>query len=259
MRAHRAARCSGLQLILGAEITPEDAPDYYSAGTRPCFLRAASTADHPGAVAARARETAGSAWPTSTHSLKGCGQQSLLETPCRILGAICFAIWDATEKSWHALQPARRVASGPGRRGKLARLEQMARAAQIPLLAAGDVSYHDPQRRALHEVLTATRQGTSVDRIREHLPANAQRHLRPVAEIAALFSTTPQAMARSREIAAACHFTLDQLRYEYPQELVPRNSTPIRYLTALTLRVRRGDIPTGSLRKHSGESGTSSP
>ena len=245
VRAHRAASCSGLQLILGAEITPEDAPTI--------ILLAQDRASY-GRLA----------------RLITRGRRRARKGDCRIhladIDALAEGLWAAISPGDPVPDPAGDLLCHLGRyreifgtrcsllaelhlgrddRGKLARLEQMARAAQIPLLAAGDVSYHDPQRRALHEVLTATRQGTSVDRIREHLPANAQRHLRPVAEITALFSTTPQAIARSREIATACHFTLDQLRYEYPQELVPRNSTPIRYLTALTLRGAQGRYPDG--------------
>jgi error-prone DNA polymerase len=88
------------------------------------------------------------------------------------------------------------------------------------------VHYHSSARQPLHEVLSATRLGTTVDRLAEHRFANAQRHLRPKDELAAIFYRVPDAVRRTVEVADRCSFSLDELRYEYPEELVPPGNTP---------------------------------
>src|SRR5439155_22364894 len=90
---------------------------------------------------------------------------------------------------------------GPDDAVELERLIELSRQSGLPLVAAGDVHYHSPARQPLFEVVTATRLGTTVDRLAEHRFANAQRHLRPIDEIAALFSGVPEALARTLEIA----------------------------------------------------------
>ena len=122
---------------------------------------------------------------------------------------------------------------GPDDRGELGRLVALARACRVPLAAAGDVHYHVAARQALCDVLTAVRLGTTVAP-REHLFPNARRYLREPAEMAALFARAPEALAHTREIAERCTFSLDELRYEYPEELAPPGETPSSYLTRLT-------------------------
>ena len=63
---------------------------------------------------------------------------------------------------------------------------------------------------------------------------NAERHLRPLAEIREIFAAVPEAIARTMEIAERCRFSLDELKYEYPTELRPPAQTPLEYLTQLT-------------------------
>ncbi len=244
VRAHCAAKEVDLKLMIGAEITPDDAP--------------------PVVLLAKDRKSYGrlARLITSGRRRAGKGDCKLSLTD---IAAHAEGLWAAispkhlSRDSEHLLRPLCRYRDifcdrtsllaelhlGRDDRGKLAQLQQFSHASNIPLLAAGDIHYHDPSRRALHEVLTATHLGKSVDQIREHLPANAQRHLRPVAEINALFSDAPQAIERTRQIAEACHFSLDELRYEYPQELVPPGSTPIVTLTELTMRGARQRYPDG--------------
>ncbi len=121
---------------------------------------------------------------------------------------------------------------------RLARLAALAEAAGLPLLAMGDVLYHIPERRPLQDVLTCIREHCTIDEAGFRLAAHAERHLKPAAEMARLFRGYPDALARSLEIARRCPFSLDELRYEYPEEPVPPQSrmagmTPQERLAAL--------------------------
>jgi error-prone DNA polymerase len=135
---------------------------------------------------------------------------------------------------------------GADDKARLAQLQHLSRELGIPLVAAGDVHYHLPARMVLHDVLTAIRQGTTVAALEgTHLFPNAERHLRPLEEIRALFASAPDALARTVEIAERCHFSLDELRYEYPTELAPEGQTPLEYLTQLTWQGAAERYPAG--------------
>jgi error-prone DNA polymerase len=123
---------------------------------------------------------------------------------------------------------------GPDDRQYLERLVQLSRQTGVPLAAAGDVHYHVPERNALCDVLTAIRHGCTVAAAGEHLFPNAERYLKSPEEMAALFAAAPEAIGRTLQIAQRCAFSLDQLRYEYPEELVPPGQTPSEYLVRLT-------------------------
>ena len=134
---------------------------------------------------------------------------------------------------------------GPDDAAELARLVELSRKTGLPLVAAGDVHYHSPARQPLWEMLTATRLGTTIDRLAEHRFANAQRHLRPIDEIRTLFAAAPEALARTLEIAERCTFSLDELKYEYPEEFSQEGFTPLEYLEYLTWQGARRRYPSG--------------
>src|SRR4029077_4046849 len=96
-----------------------------------------------------------------------------------------------------------------------------AREARVPLVAANDVHYHIPQRRPLQNVLTAIRHGCSVAELGDRIFPNGERYLKSPAAMRALFADYPEAIERTLEVAQRCTFTLDELRYEYPEELAP--------------------------------------
>jgi error-prone DNA polymerase len=134
---------------------------------------------------------------------------------------------------------------GPDDQRKLQRLKQQSRDHHLPLVAAGNVHYHAPERLLLHDVLTAIRLGTSVDRLGEARFANAQRHLRSIDELAHIYRSVPEALARTSELANRCTFSLDELRYEYPEELAPDGLTPFEYLQKLVWEGAARRYPTG--------------
>jgi error-prone DNA polymerase len=130
------------------------------------------------------------------------------------------------------------------------RLEQLSRWSQeseLPMVAAGDVLYHTPQRMPLQHVLSAIKHGTTVDLADGRLTRNAQRYLQSLAKRQATYAQFPEALERTLEIADRCVFNLDQLRYEYPEELAPAGLTPIEYLRKLSWEGARhrygGSVP----------------
>jgi error-prone DNA polymerase len=123
---------------------------------------------------------------------------------------------------------------GPDDRGLLRKWVRLSEQTGVPLVAANDVHYHVRERQRLQDVLTAIRCGCPVEQLGERRFPNAERHLKPPASMAALFAACPEAVARTIEIADRCHFTLDELKYEYPEELCPAGMTPIAHLTRLT-------------------------
>ncbi len=117
-------------------------------------------------------------------------------------------------------------------RRRLEALQALGRELQLPLVAAGDVHMHARGRRALQDVLTAARLGTTVEHAGLALHPNGERHLRPLARIAELHP--PGLLQATLDIASRCTFSLDELRYEYPCEIVPEGHTPASWLRALT-------------------------
>jgi len=106
--------------------------------------------------------------------------------------------------------------------------------AGLPLVATNDVLYHLPERRPLQDVLTCIREGCTISEAGYRLAANAERHLKPPQEMARLFRRHEDAVERSLEIVERCRFSLDELRYEYPEEPVPEGQTPQQRLVELT-------------------------
>jgi error-prone DNA polymerase len=117
---------------------------------------------------------------------------------------------------------------------RLARLQRIAATARVPLLATNEVLYHHPARRPLQDVLSCIREKTNIETIGKRLEANAERYLKPADEMARLFRDAPEAIAETMRFAARIHFSLDQLRYQYPDEPVPPGKTAQQHLEDLT-------------------------
>ena len=124
-------------------------------------------------------------------------------------------------------------------------LAGLAAACRTPLVATGDVLYHVPERRPLQDVLTCIREHTTIDQAGFKLEANAERHLKPPAETLRLFSHHQEALAHTLEIADACRFTLDELRYDYPIDPPPAGLTIQEHLAGLTWRGAAERYPDG--------------
>jgi error-prone DNA polymerase len=111
------------------------------------------------------------------------------------------------------------------------RLHALAQSLGLPMVACGAVQMHVASRKPLHDVLTALRHNTSVARLGRRRLANSQQHLRRLDKLAQLYP--PPLLAATLDIARRCQFSLEELRYEYPQEVVPPGQTASGYLRQL--------------------------
>lgn len=119
-------------------------------------------------------------------------------------------------------------------RRRLARLDDLAAQAKVPLLATNEVLYHDPGRRPLQDVLTCIREKTTIEAVGRKLEANAERFMKTPREMARLFRDFPEAIAETMRFADKIDFSLDQLKYQYPDEPVPPGKTAQGHLEDLT-------------------------
>ncbi|PIW27280.1 MAG: error-prone DNA polymerase [Rhodospirillales bacterium CG15_BIG_FIL_POST_REV_8_21_14_020_66_15] len=128
---------------------------------------------------------------------------------------------------------------------RLAALAALAQRHGTPLVATNGVLMHTPRRRVLQDVLTCIREGCTLFEAGYRLQANAERHLKAPAEMARLFADHPAAVARTVEIAEACTFSLDELRYDYPIDPAPEGRTPQEELEVQTWAGAAGRYPGG--------------
>ena len=142
---------------------------------------------------------------------------------------------------WCAAHMLRR---GDDRR-RLAKLKTIASGIGVPLLAVNDVLYADPEQRDLQDVLTCIREGTTITEAGRLLEVNAERHLKSPAGMARLFRDCPEAIAETGKLLEKTGFSLDQLKYEYPDEPVPPGWQPQAWLEDLTHRCAKQRYPDG--------------
>ncbi len=136
-----------------------------------------------------------------------------------------------------------------GDKARLHDLAGFAAAAGVPLVATNDVHYHAPERRPLQDVLTCIRAGCTIDAAGFRLAANAERHLKPAAEMARLFRDHPDAVAQTEAIAERCRFSLADLAYDYPDEITTAGRTPQAELEHLVQTALAKRYPDGVPRK----------
>ncbi len=128
---------------------------------------------------------------------------------------------------------------------RIDRLDALAQASGLTLLATNDVHYHAPERRPLQDVMTAIRHKTTVAEAGHLLHANGERHLKSPDAMQRLFARWPHAIAATREVADACRFSLDELKYEYPQKGYPEGLTADEYLAQKTWEGAAWRYPEG--------------
>ena len=233
VRAHVAAKQLGLPLIIGTELTCIDGLKLVALATDRASYGAVSR------LISRARRAA----VKGRYALARADLDNALEG--------CAIIW---------LPPAGRVSSqtqeqdgrwlrerftgrlwigvelltGGFDKRRLEFLEALGRSLDVPCVAAGDVHMHRRSRRALQDVLTAIRLNTPLQTLGYAVFPNGERCLRPLPRLQELYPAP--LLAQTLEIAARCTFSLGELRYEYPEEIVPPGATPTSHLRELTLR-----------------------
>ena len=121
---------------------------------------------------------------------------------------------------------------GPDDEGKLAALEGLAGQCNLPLTACEKILFADRKDKPLQDVLTAVRLKKPVAELGTELNAHAENYLKPIPHLARRY--TAAMLTQPLVIAALCTFSLDELRYEYPREVIPIDETPAAYLRRLT-------------------------
>ena len=226
VRAHVAAKEAGLKLIVGSEIEFIEGPRVVLLATNRAGYGRLS------ALITRGRRNA----------LKGSYKLSLEDIRDGLPGCLALLLADplpALEyaqgitarfpgRAWLALELFR----APDDAERMSAATELARAVGLPLVAAGDVHMHIAHRRALQDTLTAIRLGVAVADAGDALHPNGERHLRSFGDLSQLYPQAP--LDETLAIAARCDFSLDELRYEYPEELVPPGESAISHLRRLT-------------------------
>jgi error-prone DNA polymerase len=229
VRVHQAFRAQGgaTRLVIGSEMTTVD-------GLKLVFL--AQNRDGYGNLSAlitlaRRRAEKG-AYTLQRHDLNAISPNGALPD-CLVLWvpeatpSVADGRWLAERfpgRCWIAVE----LHAGPDDAAKLAELQALGAACGLPLVAAGDVHMHVRARRPVQDVLTALRLKTSVFDAGHALFPNGERHLRSRLRLARLYP--PELLAETLRIAEKCTFSLDELRYEYPEEIVPAGHTPTSWL-----------------------------
>ena len=241
VRAHLAARDSPLQLIHGTEL-------HLACGMKLVLLaqNRAGYGNLSALVTLGRRRAEKGAYRLTRKDLAGWDGGGVPD---------CLALWfpatepDAADARWLAEHFAGRAWIAferhlrPDDHERLAQLRELAAATQLPLVAAGDVHMHARSRRPLQDVLAALRLNTTVAAAGEALFANGERHLRQRCALARLYP--PELLAETVKIAARCVFSFDELRYEYPDEVVPAGQTPDSWLRQLTAEGLLRRYPAG--------------
>ena len=133
----------------------------------------------------------------------------------------------------------------PGDAMRLHDLSNLAAQAGVLTVVTNDVLFHHPERRLLQDVVTCIRHGCTIDELGFRRERHADRHLKPAEEMHRLFAKYPEALARTLEIAERCRFSLEELKYQYPDEVQATGLTPQASLEALTWAGAERRYPEG--------------
>ena len=241
VRAHEAASEFGVRLIVGTEVSLED-------GLKVVLLvQDRQGYEHVCALITRGRRSAG----------KGDYRLTRDDLSNQLPGTLVLWVPGSSidieqgrflreqfpDRLWLAVELHRDRSD----RKRLDALTQVASELGIPMVAAGDVHMDIRRRRALQDVMTAIRNNTTVAQAGKHLFRNGERHLRTLPALSAIYP--PELMAQTLDIAQRCTFSLTELRYRYPSEVVPEGHTAPSWLRQLTEEGIRWRWPGGISEK----------
>ncbi len=251
VRAHVAAKETGLKLIIGSELSLADGLKLVLLAAnlrgyeRLCELitvarRAAPKGEYrllredlqntPLAL----EEGGGEGHPEGDLlALWIPGEDPCLEDARWVAGRFPGAAWAAVE-----------VHRGSDDNGRIERIEAVAGEAGLPCVAAGDVHMHERGRKRLQDVMTAIRLKCPLEQAGRRLHPNGERYLRSIGRPSAILPA--RLLATTLDVASRCTFSLDEIRYEYPEELVPAGETPATHLRSLAFEGLARRYPGGA-------------
>ncbi|MFN2646797.1 MAG: error-prone DNA polymerase [Burkholderiales bacterium] len=236
VRTHFAAKECGLALIHGSEIMVEGAKLILLATDRRSYGAISAL------ITAGRRRSKKASYSLTRKDVEAVAPSGALALWVPGENADRDAAWlrdRFTGRAWVAVE----LHCGPNDHATLDHLRELGRRHGLPLVAAGDVHMHVRSRKPLHDILTAIRLGKTVAQCGQALHPNAERSLRLRLRLAQLYPA--ELLAETVAIAERCHFSLDELRYEYPAELVPGGHTPKSWLASLTAEGLRRRFPEG--------------
>ena len=238
VRAHVAAKKLNLKLLVGSqfkvETAQDDAPGPFNLVVLACNLNGYGNLCEFITKLRRSSEKGTYQLKLSNLTaaeLEDCvvvASPSRKASPEQLLGLARWLLTNFTGRCWLGVELLRQLDDEMW----LHKLRQASELSAIPLVAAGDVYMHVRSRKALHDVMTATRTGRPLAECGRELQVNAERHLRTRLRLSQTFST--DLMAETLHVANRCAFSLDELKYQYPDEVVPLGETPASYLRRIT-------------------------
>ncbi len=239
VRAHVRAKELGVRLLVGAEVTLTDASSIHLLATsragygRLCRLISRGRLRHP-------KGSSSVTWDEVCEHAPGLialwgGERSLLVRPGDPSPTVNRVKEAFGDRLYITVARHRRADDV----GWEERLRAVARSAALPVVAANDVLYHAPSRRALQDVLTCIRHGVPLAEAGRRLRPNAEYDLKSPQAMTSLFATDLDGVARSLEVVERCTFSLSELRYRYPSERLPDGKTSAGHLRQLTMEGAR--------------------
>ena len=233
VRAHVEAGRQGVRQVVGSRVELQDGTGVYVWPTDLASYGRLSTLLTVGNLRAAKGRCALGLWDLLEHAE---GQMLGVEVPARIGDAFVAGL--RTLQDWCggtgslSLIAARDY--GPDDEQRLRDVARLSREERVPMLATNRPLYHVRGRRLLQDVVSCVRRGCTLDEAGPLLEPSAERHMKVPEEIDRLFARHPRAVARTIEVAERCRgFSLDQLRYQYPSEVVPKGKTAMQALREL--------------------------
>ena len=249
VRMHIDATTAGLRIIVGCRLEPIDGPPILAwPRNRAAYGRLCRLLTQGKMAAgdqARGNIASGKECALSLSHIAEHGDGMILATaPTRDISAL-----EADLPRLLETLPLTHIAASHFYQGddraRIERLNRLARSNGLALLATNDVLYAHRAKRPLADVLACIRERVTIDRAGFLLEANGERHLKSPQEMCRLFTDWPHAIHATREVAQACTFSLDELKYEYPHEPVPEGQTRDGWLRHLTYDGARERWPDG--------------
>src|SRR5688572_23432146 len=244
VRAHTAAKELPLKLVVGTELNCDELSVVALAQDRPAYAALCG-------LMSRARRAA----PKGEYRLGRDDVADCLQAQGLLLWLPRFADRATDARMGHWLKErfegrlwiALELLNEGNDRRRLQAARDLGRQLAVPLVATGNVHMHCRERRMLQDTLTAIRRKVPLNELGFDLHSNAERHLRPVDELVRCYP--PELLRESIAILERVSFSLTELRYEYPYELIPPGETPTSYLRSLTERGCRWRWPRGESPK----------
>ncbi len=225
VKAHLQARTLGLKLLVGSRLTLTDGPQVVALVQDPrgyahlCQLISKGRLAHP-------KGEAGVSWQALAERAEGL----LLVLPSPAPDSQVTPLAEAFPGRFY-VGLCRTLSAGD--EARLQEALALSRRLDVPCCAHNDVHTHARERQSLQDTLVSIRHGVTVAAAGFRLFPNAERTLKSPPEMSRLFQDMPEAVGRTLEVADACHFSLDSLRYQFPQEDLPAGQTPQSWLTCL--------------------------